>query len=286
MSTDLGALPTSFDNIDMTYFSNLGRRVPTDDLRVFNQTPSEYYKLNQPELNYKQILGRFKQQNMAPESFSTESFENTAKAILEKLGTNPSYHNLLQGVHIPFVYAGPKDPVDLGGTIESKLLPGVQKSFNTLYPESHFKAVLQSNSELPGNIRLAADSKYETFIEAAQQGTVVGWYFPQALQEFDVDSQRRQMKSLPALDGAEICLSGAIDICAAVVGSPNLLISEDFYTPILCMSAYEHTDSRLVLLLKAYGPHLEFWCMTQMLTSTTTQVSEQWAGGLCVFLKV
>jgi hypothetical protein len=286
MSTDLGALPTSLANMAMTYFSNLGRRVPTEGLRVFNQTPSEYYKLNQPELNYAQILGRLKKQNMAPESFSTEAFQTTAKAVLDKLGTNAAYQNLLQGVHIPFVYAGPNDPVDLGGAIESKLLPGVQKSFNTLYPESHFKAVLQSNSELPGNIRLAADSKYETFIEAAQQGTVVGWYFPQTLQEFDVDSQRRQMKSLPALDGAEICLSGAIDICAAVVGSPNLLISEDFYTPILCMSAYEHTDSRMVLLLKAYGPHLEFWCMTQMLTSTTTQVSEQWTGGLCVFMKV
>jgi hypothetical protein len=272
--------------MDMMYFSNLGRRVPTEGLRVFNQTPSEYYKLKQPELDYEQILGRLKQQNMAPESLSTEAFQNTAKVVLEKLDANPAYQNLLQGVHIPFVYAGPNDPPDLGGAIESKLLPGVQKSFNSMYPESHFKAVLQSNSELPGNIRLASDSKYETFIEAAKQGTVVGWYFPQALQEFDVDSQRRQMKSLPALDGAEICLSGAIDICAAVVGSPNLLISEDFYTPILCMSAYEHTDTRMVLLLKAYGPHLEFWCMTQMLTTTTTQVSEQWAGGLCVFMKV
>ena len=282
----MGAPRTSLANMAMTYFSNLGRRVPTEGLRVFNQTPSEYYKLNQPELNYEQILGRLKKQYMAPEFFSSESFQNIAKAILEKLSTNQAYQNLLKGVHIPFVYAGPNDPVDLGGAIESKLLPGIQKSFNSFYPESHFKAVLQSNSELSGNISLAADSKYETFIEAALQGTVVGWYFPQALQEFDIDSQRRQMKLLPALDGAEICLSGAIDICAAVVGSPNLLISEDFYTPILCMSAYEHNDSRMVLLLKAYGPHLEFWCMTQMLTSTITQVSEQWAGGLCVFKKV
>lgn len=284
MSTDLGAPLTSLANMALTYFSNLGRRVPTEGLRVFNQTPSEYYKLKQPELDYERILGRLKQQHMAPEFFSTEAFQNTAEAILEKLGTNSAYQNLIQGVHVPFVYASPNDPVDLGGAIESMLLPGVQKSFNSFYPESHFKSVLQSNSKLPGNIRLAADSKYENFIAAAQKGTVVGWYFPQALQEFDVDSQRSQMKLLPALVGAEICLSGAIDICAAVMGSPNLLISEEFYTPILCMSAYEHTDSRMVLLLKAYGPHLEFWCMTQMLSRNTTQVSEQWAGGLCVYV--
>jgi hypothetical protein len=255
-------------------------------MRVFNQTPSEYYKLSQPALNYELILQRLQQQNMAPQTISTDTFKHSAQSLLEKIESNSNYQNLLKGVHIPFAYACSNDSGDLGGAIELKLLPSVQKAFNDLYPDSHFKAILQSNSELPGNIRLAADSKYQNFIEAATQGTVVGLYFPQTLQEFDVDSQRRQMKSLPALDGAEICLSGAIDICAAVVGSPNLLISEDFYTPILCMSAYEHTDSRMVLLLKAYGPHLEFWCMTQMLTSTTTQVSEQWTGGLCVFMKV
>ena len=49
------------------------------------------------------------------------------------------------------------------------------------------------------------------------------------------------------------------------------------------MSSFVHSDERLVLLLKAYGPHMEFWCMTQMLSKNTTQVSEQWAGGLTIF---
>lgn len=270
----------------MSYFSNLGRRIPFEGMRVFNQVPSEYYKLRQPALHYETILERLKQQHLAPQALSTDTFKHTAQSLLGKIESSTSYQNLLKGVHIPFAYAGPNDSGDLGGAIEAKLLPSVQKAFNDFFPDAHFKAVLQSNSELPGNICLAANSKYQSFIEATKQGTVVGWYFPQALQEFDVDSQRRQMKLLPSIEGAEVCLSGAIDICAAVVGSPNLLISEDFYTPILCMSAYEHVDPRMVLLLKAYGPHLEFWCMTQMLTSNTTQVSEQWAGGLCVYVTV
>jgi hypothetical protein len=195
-----------------------------------------------------------------------------------------NYQNLLQGVHVPFVFSETYKQADLGAAVEAQLLPSVQKSFNGLFPQSHFKAVLQSNSELASNIKLAVGSRYESFIEATQKGTVVGWYFPQALQEFDVDSQRRQMASLPQIQGLQVCLSGAIDICAAMTGSPNLLISEDFYTPILCMSAYEHFDPRMVLLLKSYGPHLEFWCMTQMLSRNTTQVSEQWAGGLCVYM--
>ena len=269
----------------MSYFSNLGRRIPYDGIRVFNQSPSQYYKLNQPELNYEKILTRLQQQGMVSNSFLAENFKSAAQSLLEVIACDNNYQNLLKGVHVPFVFSESNKNADLGAALKTHFLPSIQKSFNEFYPYSHFKAVLQSNSELPGNIKLALGSRYESFIEATQKGTVVGWYFPQALQEFDVDSQRRQITSLPDLQDAQVCLSGEIDICAAMVGSPQLLISEDFYTPILCMSAYEHIDPRIVLIIKAYGPHLEFWCMTQMLTSTTTQVSEQWAGGLCVYLQ-
>jgi hypothetical protein len=49
------------------------------------------------------------------------------------------------------------------------------------------------------------------------------------------------------------------------------------------MAAYVHSEKRLALLLKAYGPHMEFWCMTQMLTPDVTKVFEQWLGGLIVY---
>jgi hypothetical protein len=270
----------------MSYFSNLGRRIPESGLRVFNQTPSEYYRLNQPTLAYSEILGRLKKQDLAPAEVSEKTFESTAQNLLGHIESNDDFRHLLNGVHVPFVYADKHKLSDLGNHLEDHLLPSVQKSFNEVFPQSHFKAVLQSNSELKGNIKIASYSGYESLVEATQQGPVVGWYFPQALQEFDVESQRLQMKSLPQLENAQLCLSGAIDICAAVVGSPDLLISEDFYTPIVCMSALQHVDPRMVLLLKAYGPHLEFWCMTQMLTKELTQVSEQWSGGLCIFRKL
>lgn len=270
----------------MPYFSNLGRRVPEAGMRVFNQTPSEYYRLNQPNLAYAKILGRLKKQGMAPDDISDNSFQSHARSLLDIMKASRDYRDLLNGVHIPFVFQDMHKLPDLGRHIEDHLLPSVQKSFNEEFPQSHFKAVLQSNSELQGSVKIASHSGYESFLEATQQGGVVGWYFPQALQEFDVDSQRRQMETLPLLHDAQVCLSGAVDICAAIVGSPHLLISEDFYTPILCMSALEHIDPRMVLLLKAYGPHLEFWCMTQMLTKELTQVSEQWSGGLCVFKRL
>ena len=270
----------------MSYFSNLGRRFPEDGMRVFNKIPSEYYKLVQPKLDYGKILGRLKLQGLSPLAFSESDFERNTHSLLNLIEGNDNYKNLLNGVHIPFVFSSINKIPDLGSHIEDCLLPSVQKSFNNAYPQSHFKAVLQSNSELQGNINIAHNSGYKSFIESTLRGTVVGWYFPQALQEFDIASQRRQMCTLSQIKGAQICLSGAIDICAAVVGSPGLLINEEFYAPILCMSAYVHDDPRMVLVLKAYGPHLEFWCMTQMLSSNTTQVSEQWSGGICIYVSL
>ena len=91
------------------------------------------------------------------------------------------------------------------------------------------------------------------------------------------------MIDLPNLVGANLCLSGGIDIVSAMTGFPALLVNEDEYPPVLCLSAYCHQDPRMILVLKSYGPHLEFWCMTQMLSEGVTQVSEQWAGGLTIF---
>ena len=81
-------------------------------------------------------------------------------------------------------------------------------------------------------------------------------------------------------------LSGGTDTAAALVGSPSLLLNEDDYPPVLCLSALKHSDEKLMLCFKAYGHHLEFWCMSQMLTPKLTQVSEQWSGGLSLFAPI
>jgi len=270
----------------MQFFDDNGRRVPCEDARVFGSSPSFYYQLNQPAIDYERLMEQSKQFNFVPENVTTLNFKSKAETLLEIIQTDAAYANLLRGVKVPFITGRKTSSAELGEELESTLLPSLKASFNARFPEAHFKAVLQSNSELPSNISLDPSSRYQALISAVEAGVVVGWYFPQALQEFDTRSQRSQMTSLPELTGAKVCLSGGIDICAAVAGIPDLLISDEFYTPILCMSAYVHRDPRLVLLLKAYGPHMEFWCMTQMMTRDTTQVSEQWAGGITIFAEL
>lgn len=265
----------------MNYFNSDGRRIPSTDLRVFSEEPKHYYELKQPDIDYSKILNNSIRFGGVDAQVSPAQFEAACKNLKAEIKSNQDFANLLNGVHIPFVCKRVESVNDLGKDLEAIELPGLQKSFNEQFPESHFKAILQSNSELPGSISLDPRSRYEGFLDKSQKNTVIGLYFPQALQEFDVESQRKQMEQLPQI--GNVCLSGGIDISAALIGSPELLISEDFYAPILCMSAYVHSDPRLVLLLKSYGPHMEFWCMTQMLTKNITQVSEQWAGGITFY---
>ena len=265
------------------FFADNGRRLASPSMRVFSNSPSDYYRINQPVNDFQMILERIKKNNLVNINLDPLDFENRSISLKNKIQNDESFKNILKGVHIPFVYQILNKNDELGSDLEDFLLPAIQNSFKHSYPNSNFKAILQSNSVLKNNLKIDSNSRYEKFIEKSSISTVVGWYFPQALQEFDVASQRAQMRELPPSCAFNVCLSGAKDVAAAIVGSPELLISTEFYTPILCMSSYVHSDPRLVLLLKAYGPHLEFWCMSQMLTKDITQVSEQWSGGFTIF---
>jgi hypothetical protein len=266
-------------------FDDFGRCIPTNGDRVFGAQPSFYYKLKQPKIDYELILQRAKKYGLCSEDLSLKYFQSQATALLESIKKNDDFYQMTKGVHIPFIYSNSKKIKDIGTNLEEEVLPTLQKSFTNRFPNSHFKAILQSDSELKNNISIHPDSAYSNFIDDSLDG-VIGWYFPQVFQEFDIDSQRAQLKKLPDLEGINLCLSGGIDISAALTSFPELLIDKDHYTPILCMSAYVHKDERLILLLKAYGPHMEFWCMSQMLSKKTKQVSEQWAGGVTAYTKI
>ncbi len=266
--------------VNNSLFDAKGRRIPYDGMRVFNVDSKYYYQLHQPEIRFAEILKRSQDFGSVDQEVQSSKFEAACNHLRIDYANHPAWKDLFGGVHVPFICPQQPHVVDLGDDFE-KTLTGVGKAFEEAHQGSHFKAILQGQSKLTENISIAKNSRYEAFLRARKAGPVVGWYFPQALQEFDTDSQRKQMNSLP--EDANVCLSGGYEVSAALIGTPGLLIDPDNYAPILCLSAMEHSDPRLVLLFKSYGPHLEFWCMTQMLTPTIKQVSEQWAGGLTLF---
>lgn len=265
----------------MSFFSDIGRRIPSKGLRVFSEKPQTYYRIDEFSINYENVLSNSIKFGGVDPSIDLKTFKLACENLKGQFESNTDYKNLFRGTAVPFICKSNKSLDDLGRDLQDVELPSFQQAFNAIFPNHHFKAILQSDSQLAGSINLDPRSRYQSFADACKSDTVVGWYFPQALQEFDIESQRQQMVDLP--DIGNVCLSGGIDIIAALIGNPQLLISEENYAPILCLSAYVHKDPRLVLLMKSYGPHMEFWCMTQMLSKNVTQVSEQWAGGLTIY---
>lgn len=262
-------------------FDQNGRRIPFDGMRVFNQESLSYYKISKSSFDYQEILNNSKKFADVDSNIELKTFESTCQDLKNNIKNDPYLKNLFNGVHVPFICPRREYEGDLGIELERTILPSVASSFKASFPDLHCKATLQGSSKLESELSIDKRSRFQVFLDAQAKSAIAGWYFPQALQEYDIESQRAQMENLP--EHKNLILSGTIDTAAALVGSPDLLVNVDDYPPVLCLSAVKHSDERLMLCFKAYGQHLEFWCMSQMLTPGQKQVSEQWSGGLTLF---
>lgn len=270
------------DSPKQSLFDDRGWRVPGSSHRTFSRAPKWFYRTTEAQADPQQVFQRVVRHLPATTPLEHQSFESALSSLTESVRADVLLAPLLRGVSVPFVLPRLEGMTDIGSVLEQHLLPAVSKSFTEIFPGKHFKAVVQDKTSLTNKLSVMPSARYEAFTEAVATGPVCGLYFPQALQEYDVASQAAQMADLPLREG--LVLSGPLEVAAALVGFPELLIHEDAYAPVLCLSGVQHTDSRLMCCFKAYGPHLEFWCMSQMLTPGVKQVSEQWSGGLTIFV--
>ena len=274
----------SFETSSISFFNERGRRVLTKPYRVFDAQDLDYYYIQNKELDLTETLRNFHAVGIGV-SISLEEFETSLRALKNRFQSSPALKNLFKGVHVPFIAPKIDDTgEDLSYTAVERLLPKLEASFKRHYPQAHFKAIMQGGTSLSGNLRIDERSRYKNVMSAAVNSHLIGWYFPQVLQQFDIESQVRQMEELPHESG--LSLSGPMEVLSANIGKANLLINEEGYAPILTMPAVRHVDEKLTLALKAYGPHLEFWCLSNELTPGVKQVSEQWAGGISIYRSV
>lgn len=264
-------------------FNMLGRNNPSKNCRVFSDKPKEFYKLDSLDADYVTQHSKAAKNGIMPDNQSLSEIKEALLDIENTIKDSNNYQNLFYGSAIPFCFSMPEPHRDLGTQLEDFWLPLLKKDYESQVEGSYFKATLQGNTELKGSVRVSENSGYDTFLNCFSKSSVAGYYFPTAFQEFDIKSQRSRIADLPDLPDLGVCLSGPFEIVYSLLSYPKLLFSKENYSPILCASALEHTDPRMVMMFKSYGPHLEFWLMTQMLTPTKAQVSEQWSGGITIF---
>ena len=266
--------------------NNLGRFYPSEGCRVFSKTPKSFYKLNSPKIEYitqhKTAVGV----GLTSSKLDLPDIKASLAFIDDRIDNSYVYKNLFRATAVPFCFTVPDKRMDLGRELEGRWLPLLQTEFEKKIPGAQFRATLQGNTQLPEQINPANGSGYAEFLDQHSRSTVVGYYFPTAFQEFDISSQRKRITHLPSLEKVALCLSGPFEIIYSLICYPNLLFDRASYSPILCASSLEHRDPRMVMLFKSYGPHLEFWLMSQMLSQNKTQVSEQWSGGLTVYTTI
>ncbi|KGG00303.1 MULTISPECIES: hypothetical protein [Prochlorococcus] len=258
-------------------FDNNGWRLPNGIYETFSDQPKWFFKLGEDLPEDKLAIDRIdKYKNINRKNDALEGLSR----LNNKINNNIFIKNINNGIKVPFVIKK-IDVDDIGKFLEEILLEKVSKSFTDFFPESHFKAVIQDKTDLINKLSPSVNSGYKEFLNKLSKSDICGYYFPQVLQEYSVDSQILQMKEINKVPN--LCLSGPLEVATSLIGTPNLLISKTHYSPVLCLSGVTHIDERLICCFKSYGRHLEFWCLSQMLSKNKKQVSEQWSGGLSVF---
>ena len=121
------------------------------------------------------------------------------------------------------------------------------------------------------------ESRWNKLEAAWQKSTLVGWYFPTALAGFAIPDQVKTLGRLPEA----LILSGVLEVSAALIGTPNLLMKSDGkYPNLLALTANTPTlpeTKHLFWFFEAYGWNLNFnW------RSKIGAVSEYYSGGLTI----
>ena len=264
-------------------FNELGRKIPTPECRVFDNAKRNFYKINKPSFDVEKQHIKALELKLLDESITFNSVNAEQKALYTSIKNNPDYQNLLLGTCVPFAVSIHDLKSDIGEQLEEDFLPLVKKTYEESQNGSWFKATLQGGNTLQNSLKVVEASGYKSFLDAVKFHCVVGYYFPTAFQEYDIASQRNQVNLLPKSEDFTMCLSGHVEASYSLAMYPDLLFARNNYSPILCLSALEPSDPRMVPMFKSYGPHLEFWLLSQMMTETQTQISEQWSGGLTIY---
>ena len=231
------------------WFDKHGRSIPSRTLSASVTDPDpDYHYLEQPMLNYAERLARIVNCFSLKEPISADEFENRAESLLEALRADDNAKLIINGVALPF-YIPQTQVGDYGQVLSNVFLPAIERSYKAEFPKRTFYN--HRRRHLADQTTIVSGSRHERFVEAMQQGNVVGVYFPNCLQGFSVDASRKQMASLPEM----FLLAGGFDTCASMVAYPDVL-ARDWKTPILDLAAMQWQSVDYSLYFRAYDEDL------------------------------
>ena len=247
-------------------FDETGRCLPGELSAAAYATSRRYFLAHQPSVDTTEILGRTSR-TLGDPGISADEFESRIATLKEQVAADSALEGLLGGVHVPFVL--PQDAIsDIGDALESRYLPALGNAFDEVLPEYTFSA--QVSTPLEDNVSVLPGSRHETLIAKLAEGPVVGIYAP-CFTEYSLPAALERLSNLP-----ESCLlSGGIDLVAAFIAAPNLLVRPEGYPPTLWLSALEGDKPGIGYHLEAYGANLNLYRRAHL-----NQAAEYWWHGV------
>ena len=98
----------------MQYFDKSGWRAPSSDTRTFGESRGNYYRLDQPRIDYASILDRIGRHPGAALDITAAQFEGRVGSLLSGLRSSADIGDLAGGVYVPFVFRRAQRGADLG----------------------------------------------------------------------------------------------------------------------------------------------------------------------------
>jgi hypothetical protein len=250
-------------------FDDFGRCIPHMLGAAAHKETRRYFSCTQPEVDYDAIYVRIAKNLGGGDQLGPEDFSQRCMSILDKIRSTPEHANLANAVHVPF-FLPSAEPGDLGADLENKYLPSLKSSFEEMFPGKTFTN--HTSASITGNLSVAPVGRHDRVLEKLSSEAVVGIYFL-SLTEYSVPAAREQVEKLDP----ELSLAGGFDTCAAMIGSPDLLMREDGYPPLLWFSGLEGEEPEVNYHIEAYGQDLTFNRRFHL-----GNAAEYWANGLVV----
>lgn len=231
-------------------FDTNGRCRPVGLKSPAHATPRGYFVLTPPPYDYDAIHARLASAFGVEGLPDAACFRARAEAILAGLESRPEVNGILRGAHVPFMLPRAQH-ADIGEALDQRYLPVLRQSFQGALPEYAF--VDHHATSLAKRLEIVSGSRHERLVEAMRRDAVVGWYFP-CMSEYSVPAALERVAALPE----DILLAGGYDTCAALTGTPSLLLRSDGYPPLLWLAALTGGDPIEGHYFEAYGFNLTF----------------------------
>ena len=231
-------------------FDNYGRFIPKENSYPVHIKTRRYFQIKPLNINYEKIYNKIKNFLDPNTSLSLDDFKQKSENILKKLKDNNNLSNIVKGVGVPFFMPKRKHE-DIGNELTKNYLFSLKNSFKDENPNYEFTNHCKDN--LIDSITVHNKSKHDEFIKKLENEIIVGYYFP-ALLEYSFSAAHETLTRLPD----NFYIAGGYDTCAAFIGSPNLLLNEDSYPPLLWMTALKSNKLDIGYHIEAYGHDLNF----------------------------